>query len=128
MFSTSSLTNPDHITRVAAQASNGFQELPAVTDRAHADFLQVLLRKDREDLLVYLVVSECRLVSFEAQAPQPNRDVHGGAPCQVHMNIEVKLCPEPARLNVSDGSNASLSPRAGYFRFSPNSGHVAAPQ
>ena len=52
----------------------------AVTDRANANFLQVILREAREDPLVYLVVSECRLVSFEAQAPQPIYDVHDDAP------------------------------------------------
>ena len=29
--------------------------------------------------LVYLVVAECRLVLPEAQAPQPDHNVHGGA-------------------------------------------------
>jgi hypothetical protein len=77
-------------TRVASQRSNGFQELPAVTHGTNADFLQVLQRKARENLLVYLVVQKCRLVSFAAQAPQPNRDVHGG-PSPAHMIVELKL-------------------------------------
>ena len=51
-----------------------------MTDRTNADFLQVLLREAREDPLAYLVLSECRLVSFEAKAPQPNRDVHVARP------------------------------------------------
>jgi hypothetical protein len=50
-----------------------------VTDWANADFLQVLLREAREDPLAYLILAECRLVMFEAKAPQPNHDVHGGA-------------------------------------------------
>jgi hypothetical protein len=61
-----------------------------MTDWANAEFLQVLQREVREDPLVYLVVSECPLVSFEAQAPQPNYDVQGGAPL-ARMVVEVKL-------------------------------------
>ena len=80
---------------IAAQHSDSFQEYPPVTDRTNADFLQVFLRETREDPLVYLVVAERRLVSFEAQAPQPNQDVHGGAPPQAHLNIKAKPCPAP---------------------------------
>jgi rubredoxin len=47
-----------------------------------ADFLQVLLCQVREDPLVDFVVAECRLVFFEAQAPQPDHDVHDGTPNQ----------------------------------------------
>jgi hypothetical protein len=54
---------------VGAQFSDSFQQHPAVTDRTNADFLQVLLRETREDSLVYLVLAECGLVLFEAQAP-----------------------------------------------------------
>lgn len=62
-----------------------------MTDGTNADFLQVLLREAPEDPLVYLVVAERRLVSFEAQAPQPNHDVHDGAPTlPAHMIVEVK--------------------------------------
>ena len=51
-----------------------------MTNWADADFLQVLLCQVREDPLVDLVVAESRLVLFKAQAPQPDHDVHGGAP------------------------------------------------
>ena len=44
-----------------------------------AELLQVLLRQAREDRLVYLILAECRLVFFEAQAPQPDHNVHDGA-------------------------------------------------
>ena len=47
-----------------------------MTNRTDADLLQVLLSEVREDLLVDLVVSERRLVFFEAQAPQPSSEVH----------------------------------------------------
>jgi hypothetical protein len=67
------------VARIGSQRSDSFQEHPAVTDRTNADFLQVLLREAREDPLAYLVLAECRLVSFEAKTPQPNRDVHVGA-------------------------------------------------
>jgi hypothetical protein len=51
-----------------------------MTNGTYADFLQVLLGEAREDLLVDLVVAECCLVFFEAQAPQPDHDVHDDAP------------------------------------------------
>ena len=47
-----------------------------------AKLLQVLRRQAREDRLVDLVLAECRLVLPEAQAPQPDHDVHDGAPNQ----------------------------------------------
>ena len=70
----------------ACRRSDSFQEHPAVTDRTNADFLQVLLREARQDPLVYLVIAECRLVSFEAQAPQPTSDVHRGAPVRLALH------------------------------------------
>jgi hypothetical protein len=50
-----------------------------MTYGTNPDFLQVLLGQVREDPLVDLVVAECRLVLFEAQAPQPDHHVHDGA-------------------------------------------------
>ena len=61
-----------------------------MTDGTNADFLQVILRETREDPLVNLVVSECRLVSFEAKAPQPNHDVHGAPLCRGRMIVQVE--------------------------------------
>jgi hypothetical protein len=73
-----------------------------VTDRTNADFLQVLLCEAREDPLVYLVVAERSLVSFEAQAPQPNHDIHGGAPTlPAHMIVEVKHPVQRPALKMS---------------------------
>ena len=46
----------------------------------NANLLQVLSRQTWQDPLVYLILAECRLVSFEAQAPQPFSEVHNGAP------------------------------------------------
>ena len=47
-----------------------------MTDGTNANFLQVLLRQVREDPFVNLILSECRLASFEAKAPQPRSKVH----------------------------------------------------
>ena len=44
-----------------------------------AEVLQVLRRQVRQNRLVYLVLAECRLILPEAQAPQPDHDVHDGA-------------------------------------------------
>jgi hypothetical protein len=38
------------------------------------------VRQARKDGLVYLILVECRLVPPEAQAPQPDHNVHSGAP------------------------------------------------
>ena len=50
-----------------------------MTNGTNADFLQVLLGEVRKDPLVDLVVAECRLVFFEAQAPQPDDYIHEAA-------------------------------------------------
>ena len=63
-----------------------------MANRADADFLQVLLGEVREDPLVDLVVAESRLVFFEAQAPQPDHDVHGGAPQSAMGSIFCRGC------------------------------------
>ena len=38
--------------------------------------LQILSRQIGQDRLIYLVHAECRLILPEAQAPQPDHDVH----------------------------------------------------
>ena len=50
-----------------------------MTNGADAKLLQVLVREAREDRLVYLILAEGRLVLPEAQAPQPDHNVHDGA-------------------------------------------------
>ena len=62
--------------RRAAMASSSFTRCPSDGD---AKLLQVLVRQARENRLVYLILAECRLVLSEAQAPQPDHDVHDGA-------------------------------------------------
>jgi hypothetical protein len=51
-----------------------------MTNRADADFLQVLLRQAREDLFVYLVLAERSLILAKAKAPQPNHHIHDDDP------------------------------------------------
>ena len=45
-------------------------------DNTDAQILQVVCRQGRQDRLVNLIFAECRLVPFEAKAPQPTPDVH----------------------------------------------------
>ena len=49
------------------------------TSSGDAQIPQVLSRQVRKDRLVYLILAECRLILPEAQAPQPDHDVHDGA-------------------------------------------------
>ncbi len=65
---------------VANYMGDGVEELAAVPERRHAKLLQVVRRQARKDRLVYLIVAECRLILSEAQAPQPDHNVHDGAP------------------------------------------------
>ena len=44
-----------------------------------AKLLQGLVRQTRKNRLVYFILAECRLILSEAQAPQPDHDVHDGA-------------------------------------------------
>jgi hypothetical protein len=50
-----------------------------VPKRGDAKLLQVLCREVRQNGLVYLVLAEDRLILPEAQAPQPDHNVHDGA-------------------------------------------------
>ena len=50
-----------------------------MTKRGDTKLLQVLVRQARENRLVYVILAEDRLVLPEAQAPQPDHDVHDGA-------------------------------------------------
>ena len=72
--------------------------LTAVPERRDAKLLQVLGRQARKDRLVYLVLAECRLVLPEAQAPQPDHNVHEGAQTQGCPHIIV-----PPRERVQEG-------------------------
>ena len=49
------------------------------SQRRDAKLLQVLVRQARKNRLVYVILAEYRLVLPEAQAPQPDHNVHEGA-------------------------------------------------
>jgi hypothetical protein len=66
--------------RVAAQGGDGLQQLHTVPNRNDAKLLQRLVRQARQDRFVYLILAEGCLIPPEAQAPQPDHDVHDGAP------------------------------------------------
>src|SRR4029077_8426621 len=66
--------------RVAAQGSDSIQQLHTVSKRRDAKLLPVLVREARDIRLVYVILAEDRLVLAEAQASQPDHDVHDGAP------------------------------------------------
>ena len=50
------------------QRSNGIQQLEPVTDCGDAKLLQGLVRQARKNRIVYLVLAESRLITFEAKA------------------------------------------------------------
>jgi hypothetical protein len=56
----------------------GIEQLTTVSNDIDTKVLQVLGCDSRQDRLVYLVLAESRLIPFEAQAPQPIPDIHGG--------------------------------------------------
>jgi hypothetical protein len=58
------------------QQADGSEQLTAMTNGTDADFLQIRLGQVREDGLVYFVLAEGGLVSFEAEASQPTPNVH----------------------------------------------------
>src|ERR1700732_3781939 len=65
---------------LVTQSSNGVEQLHPVPECRNAKLLQVLFRQAWKNRLVYLILAECRLRLPEAQAPQPDHDVHDGAP------------------------------------------------
>src|SRR5262249_46995247 len=61
---------------ISAEGSDGVKKLSAMSDNTDAQILQVVCRQTRQDRLVDLIFAECRLIPFEAKAPQPTPDVH----------------------------------------------------
>jgi hypothetical protein len=59
--------------RVVTQSGNGVEQLHPVPDCCDPKLLEVLSRQARENRLVYVILPE-------AQAPQPDYNVHDGAP------------------------------------------------
>ena len=58
-----------------------------MTDCCDAKLLQGLVRQARKDRLVYLILAECSLILPEAQAPQPEHNVHDGAPLRLRCAL-----------------------------------------
>jgi len=69
-----------------------------VTKRGDTKLLQVLVRQARENRLVYVILTEDRLVLREAQAPQPTSNIHDGRPNpmgQRNLGLGETACPGP---------------------------------
>src|SRR6202030_2382763 len=64
---------------VAGLRGDGRQHLHTVPNRGDAKLLQGLVRQTRKNRLVYVILAEGRLVPPEAEAPQPDHNVHDGA-------------------------------------------------
>src|SRR5262245_8420553 len=82
--------------RITVQSSNSIEELEPMPECCDAQLLQVLVRQARENRLVYLILAECRLILPEAQAPQPDHNVHDGAPTVrggTHHLLAERGCP-----------------------------------
>ena len=95
-------------------ASSSFTRCPIAGD---AKLLQGLVRQARENRLVYVILAECRLILPEAQAPQPDHNVHDDA------HNRGRRTSSAGAANVSRvvlaGLRASQSPlRSGLFDFS----------
>jgi hypothetical protein len=65
---------------IVTQSRSGIEQLQPMPNCRDAKLLQRLVRQARKDRLVYLILAECRLILPEAQAPQPDHDVHDNAP------------------------------------------------
>ena len=73
-------------------------------DCCDAKFLEVLRRQVGQDRLVYLVLAECRLLLPEAEAPQPDHDVHRDAYKRwrpVSSSGEARVSRQGVQLSVS---------------------------
>jgi hypothetical protein len=76
--------------RIGAQGSDSIEELPAMPQRGNAELLQVLSRQAGKNRFVDLILAEDSLVFPKAKAPQPNHDVHYGAPSSGLPHIIVR--------------------------------------
>jgi hypothetical protein len=67
-----------------------------VPQRSDAKLLEVLRRQAWQDRLVYRVFAGCRLIPPEAQAPQPDHNIHDGRPSIMggtHHLLGKRGCP-----------------------------------
>src|SRR5262245_61059357 len=106
--------------RFVTQGSDSIQQLHTVSKRGDAKLFQVLVRQARENRFVYVILAEDRLILPEAQAPQPNHDVHDGglSPTAAHDRPKKKGCPAhgycvPTRCRAYGSSYCSVSGHAG---------------
>ena len=95
------------------------------------------MRQARKNRLVYIILAECRFVSFEAKAPQPISEVHdrrapkrltriivlvgdvvGGRRNVSESASYLDLC---SKADVSDGPNCDVAASPPHFRSSPQS-------
>src|SRR5262249_19430457 len=68
---------PRHLC-TGTKRSNGFQELESSAKR-NPDLAEMILRQIVQNRFVDGVLAECRLILFEAKAPQRTPEVHAGA-------------------------------------------------
>ena len=73
-------------TCLSAQGCDGVEQLTTMSDKSDTKILQILGRQARQDRVVDLILAECRLILFEAKAPQPTSDVHGGVPVRLALH------------------------------------------
>ena len=111
--------------RIAAQSSDGIQQLATVPERRDAKLLQVFRCQAWKNRLVYLVLAERSLVLSEAKAPQPDHDVHDGArasawsiaslegPGEVLSGVEFGECARKAAGPAGSGPPHTHGERSG---------------
>ena len=88
-----------------------------MSNNRDTEVFQVLRRQVGQDRLVYLILAECRLILSKAQAPQPDRDVHFGAPNSGLQRIIVRSGESVQefrdwRFSVSIGATVKAVPRS----------------
>src|SRR5215470_3320173 len=70
--------------------STGVQELESSAKR-NTDLAEMILRQIVQNRIVDGVLAECRLILFEAKAPQPTSEVHRNAlTCPARMMVPAK--------------------------------------
>ena len=81
---------PRRLCTGSTKRSNGFQELESSAQR-NTDLAEMILRQIVQNRFVDGVLAECRLILFEAKAPQPTPEVHRNAlTCPARMMVQAK--------------------------------------
>jgi hypothetical protein len=75
----STAAGPGVAVGITTHHSDSIEQLERMPGCGDAKLLQVLVPQARENRLVFVILAEDRLVLAEAQAPQPDHDVHDGA-------------------------------------------------